>query len=111
MTENEVKLPAHDADLDERVKKMNEEIRPLLGKYAHVPVATNAAGEKLSKRTLAQAIDAEDSAYLLFLALQFLGQNPPEYLQSETNQIVWQWAIANWQLHNVPAVKSKATSL
>lgn len=79
--------------------------------YAHVPVATNAAGEKLSKQTLAQAIDAEDSAYLLFLALQFLGQNPPEYLQSETNQIVWQWAIANWQLHNVPAVKSKATSL
>jgi len=34
--------------------------------YAHVPVATNAAGEKLSKQTLAQAIDAEDSAYLLF---------------------------------------------
>lgn len=77
--------------------------------YAHVPVATNAAGEKLSKQTLAQAIDAEDSAYLLFLALQFLGQNPPDSLQIETSQTVWQWAFANWQLHNVPAVKSKAT--
>lgn len=78
--------------------------------YAHVPVATNTAGEKLSKQTLAQTIDSKNSAYLLFLALQFLGQNPPESLQSETNQTVWQWAFAHWQLRHIPAVKSKTVS-
>jgi len=75
--------------------------------YAHVPVANNAAGEKLSKQTLAQPIHSKNCAELLFHALQFLGQNPPESLQSEAKPIIWQWALANWQLDKVPAVKSK----
>lgn len=77
--------------------------------YAHVPVATNAAGEKLSKQTLAQPINTENRAHLLFLALQFLGHNPPDLLLTENLQIIWQWAFANWQLHKIPTVKSKST--
>jgi len=76
--------------------------------YAHVPVAANAAGEKLSKQTLAQPIHIKNCADLLFHALQFLGQNPPESLQSEAKHIIWQWAFANWQLHKMPAIKSKS---
>lgn len=76
--------------------------------YAHVPVASNAAGEKLSKQTLAQPINTENCADLLFHALQFLGQCPPESLQLETTHMVWQWAFANWQLNKVPAIKSRS---
>ncbi len=42
--------------------------------YLHIPVATNAEGEKLSKQTLAEGIAAADVAIWLRHALQFLGQ-------------------------------------
>jgi glutamyl-Q tRNA(Asp) synthetase len=70
--------------------------------YAHVPVATNEHGEKLSKQTLATAVEIGDPAILLFKALQFLGQNPPKMLVLENRADVWRWAINNWQLENVP---------
>jgi glutamyl-Q tRNA(Asp) synthetase len=70
--------------------------------YAHVPVAVNAAGEKLSKQTLAQAIAPESSPALVFEALQFLGQQPPIAIKNATLGEVWRWAIAHWQLKNVP---------
>jgi len=70
--------------------------------YAHVPVATNAQGEKLSKQTLAQALDASRANIALFEALSFLGQNPPQEIKNATLDEVWRWAIANWQLDNVP---------
>ena len=50
--------------------------------YAHVPVAVNAQGEKLSKQTLAQPISINAAAQQLFNALSFLGQNPPKELQN-----------------------------
>ncbi|MDR1888802.1 MAG: tRNA glutamyl-Q(34) synthetase GluQRS, partial [Zoogloeaceae bacterium] len=46
-------------------------------RYAHVPVAVNAAGEKLSKQTLAPPLDADKAAENLVAALDFLGQHPP----------------------------------
>jgi glutamyl-Q tRNA(Asp) synthetase len=70
--------------------------------YAHVPIATNAQGEKLSKQTLATAVEIGDPAILLFRSLQFLGQNPPKMLVLENLADVWRWAIDNWQLENVP---------
>ena len=44
-------------------------------RYLHVPVAVNAAGEKLSKQTGAQPIDLARPAHELRRALAFLGQN------------------------------------
>lgn len=45
-------------------------------RYLHFPVVTNAAGEKLSKQTGAEAIDAAQAPELLRHALAFLGQPP-----------------------------------
>ena len=48
-----------------------------LPRYRHVRVATNAAGEKLSKQTNAPAIDAARAPELLGNALEFLGLAKP----------------------------------
>ena len=76
--------------------------------YAHVPIACNSAGEKLSKQTLAAPVEAGGTAYHLFHALEFLGQMPPPSLQFETPEIIWQWAKSNWQLAKIPHCKSQA---
>jgi glutamyl-Q tRNA(Asp) synthetase len=70
--------------------------------YAHVPVASNTAGEKLSKQTLAKPLDTERPVHQLWLALQFLGQQPPEALQKATLGTLWSWAHANWLLASIP---------
>ncbi len=70
--------------------------------YAHLPVATNAAGEKLSKQTLAPALSVGQAGALLVRALAFLGQEPPPELATESVRTVWQWAMAHWQLAKVP---------
>jgi glutamyl-Q tRNA(Asp) synthetase len=71
-------------------------------RYAHVPVVLNAGGEKLSKQTLAAAIDLAKPAPTLCRALRFLGQFPPRELDKARVADVWQWAMANWQLDRVP---------
>lgn len=71
-------------------------------RYAHVPVASNAAGEKLSKQTLAKPIDMRPPEHALFDALGFLGQQPPAEIKNATLDEVWQWAIAHWRISNIP---------
>jgi glutamyl-Q tRNA(Asp) synthetase len=75
--------------------------------YTHVPVACNAAGEKLSKQTLAAAIDTSKTSFNLVQALDFLGQAPPANLLTENVNAIWQWAFANWQLPAVPQSKTR----
>ena len=70
--------------------------------YAHVPIAANAAGEKLSKQTLAPALNTGQRAAALWAALSFLGQKPQPELQNESLQSLWQWAHAHWQLEKIP---------
>ena len=90
--------------LDSTARQIN--LQRLLGLaqpvYAHLPVATNAAGEKLSKQTLAQAIDDHPPATALLAALAFLGQQPPLELARATLPRIWEWAHAHWQLAHVP---------
>ena len=71
--------------------------------YGHLPVATNRAGEKLSKQTLAQAIDAKHSTQQLFDALRFLGQAPPAELRQSSQKSLWDWALEHWSLANIPS--------
>ncbi|MDR3214514.1 MAG: tRNA glutamyl-Q(34) synthetase GluQRS [Azoarcus sp.] len=78
--------------------------------YAHLPVATNAAGEKLSKQTLTRAIDDDPPARTLTTALAFLGQKPPAALAGASRTEVWKWALAHWRLENVPQVRQLAVS-
>jgi glutamyl-Q tRNA(Asp) synthetase len=75
--------------------------------YAHVPLACNSAGEKLSKQTLALPITTANTPHYLFLALQFLGQTPPPSLQFETPETIWLWAKSNWQLAKIPHCTSQ----
>lgn len=70
--------------------------------YAHIPVASNVAGEKLSKQTLALALDLNDASNLIWHALAFLGQLPPTYLKNATLQEIWQWATEHWDLTKTP---------
>ena len=72
--------------------------------YAHLPVATNAAGEKLSKQTLATAIDTQPAEAALHAALRFLGQAPPPGLARAPLPELWAWARAHWRLGAVPRV-------
>lgn len=71
-------------------------------RYAHLPVATNAAGEKLSKQTLAPAVDASGGVPLLARALRFLGQAVPAEVDRMPPSEFWPWAIAHWRLDAVP---------
>lgn len=69
--------------------------------YAHVPILVNEKGEKLSKQTLAAAVDLTEPNLVLFNLLQLLNQNPPRLLQTENVEIILKWAIENWQLTRV----------
>ena len=71
--------------------------------YAHLPVACNAAGEKLSKQTLARAVDEAEPSRLLVDVLDFLGQQPPADLAASGLAAVWAWGLANWSMDKVPA--------
>ena len=69
--------------------------------HCHLPLMVNAAGEKLSKQTLAAAIDAKSAASELRLALIRLGHTPPPGVDNLAE--LWQWAGAHWSLASVAA--------
>ncbi|MDR0233978.1 MAG: tRNA glutamyl-Q(34) synthetase GluQRS [Zoogloeaceae bacterium] len=75
--------------------------------YAHLPVATNPAGEKLSKQTRAAPLNARFAAANLTSALLFLGQRPPEDLTCASVQTVWEWASENWDMGRTPTVRAR----
>jgi glutamyl-Q tRNA(Asp) synthetase len=70
--------------------------------YAHLPVAVNELGEKLSKQTLAPPVDPDDPVPALVDALAFLGQSPPRELRRAATADFWAWARAHWSIGNMP---------
>ncbi len=78
--------------------------------YAHLPVAIDVAGEKLSKQTRAAPLDAEKPIPALLCALRFLGQETPQELTEASLPEFWRWAIAHWQLARVPHQRSRPVS-
>lgn len=70
-------------------------------RYVHLPVLVNAAGEKLSKQTLAPAIRPDAAAAELRLALTRLGHPPPADCGGLAE--LWAWALAHWQVSRVSA--------
>ena len=71
--------------------------------YLHVPVAINAAGEKLSKQTRAPALP-EDPLEPLLAAWRFLEQPvPPRTPRSLA--AFWDHALANWMPARLPPVQ------
>ncbi len=71
-------------------------------RYAHLPVACNAVGEKLSKQTLAPALALGQAAAQLVRALNFLGQKAPSALAAAPVATVWDWALAHWSFAAIP---------
>lgn len=81
-------------------------LQQLLGlptpRYAHLPVAVNTRGEKLSKQTLARAIDSHDAAGALRRVLSFLEQPLPTD-KPDTAELL-QWAAAHWTPQRISAL-------
>jgi glutamyl-Q tRNA(Asp) synthetase len=74
--------------------------------YVHLPVAVNAAGEKLSKQTQARPVDTANVLPQLVAALRFLGQPVTPALADGDLASLWQWALENWSLARVPCCRS-----
>ncbi len=70
--------------------------------YAHVPLVTNAAGQKLSKQTLAPALPETGRGAVLAQALAALGHPPPPELAGGHLAELLAWASAHWHIENVP---------
>ena len=73
--------------------------------YLHLPVAVNQQGEKLSKQTLARAIDNSRPAYLLLQALEFLQQHPPAELAEYDVTSILDWAIKHWNRQTLKGIQ------
>jgi glutamyl-Q tRNA(Asp) synthetase len=74
--------------------------------YLHVPTATNARGEKLSKQTLAAPVDGQNPGPALWLALRFLGQQPPAELRLAPPRELLAWAVPHWRAGSIPRLQS-----
>lgn len=72
--------------------------------YAHLPLAVDPSGGKLSKQNLAEP--ATPGIEVLFRVLEFLGQAPPPELKDGRIPEFWVWAIANWNMKKVPIRQS-----
>ena len=72
-------------------------------RYLHVPIAVNAAGEKLSKQSGARPVESGAAATSLARALAFLGQPAPPGLGAGE---LLQWAVANWDVARIPALRT-----
>lgn len=73
--------------------------------YAHLPLAVNAVGEKLSKQTQAAPVDPAGGSRVLACALEFLGHPAPVEMRDVPVADFWRWAISAWSIERVPAVR------
>ncbi len=86
-------------------------LQQLLGyttpRYAHLPVAVNVLGEKLSKQTLAAPIDNRELLATLNAVLAFLGQDTITDADPKKMADFWKRAIAGWDLARVPRQRTQ----
>jgi len=71
--------------------------------YAHLPVANNELGQKLSKQNLAAGLPYGQEAINLWVALDWLKQSPPNELRQLTIGHILTWAVDHWDQTQVPA--------
>jgi glutamyl-Q tRNA(Asp) synthetase len=84
---------------------LQKQLHYLQPQYAHIPLACNSAGEKLSKQTLAKPVTDNNANQLIYEALLFLGQQPPLAIKNATLTEMWHWACSNWQLASIPKLR------
>ena len=64
--------------------------------YAHLPLATDRNGIKLSKSQGSAAVNPDRAVAELHRALRFLAQHPPENLLRGPLSTLWEWAFEHW---------------
>ncbi|HGO8654370.1 TPA: tRNA glutamyl-Q(34) synthetase GluQRS [Neisseria meningitidis] len=69
-------------------------------RYAHLPLLTNAQGQKWSKQTLAPALDLNRREQLLRQVFHYL--NLPEAPETDRPAELLDWAVAHWDMDKVP---------
>lgn len=69
--------------------------------YMHVPILVDSNGKKLSKTTLAAAVNLEKPNHVLFQLLTLLKQNPPVELKPASVAEILNWATENWDFKNL----------
>lgn len=79
-------------------------------RYAHVPLITNAAGQKLSKQTLAPALPERGRSRVIATALAALGHAVPADMHDAPPAELLAWASAHWRIENVPQHASIANA-
>lgn len=72
--------------------------------YCHLPVATDAEGNKISKSAGATTVATDDKITVLVNVLRFLGQDPPTTLLEADVEDVWRWAFNHWDHKRIPAI-------
>jgi|GEM_PF-6167641 len=75
----------------------------------HLPVLLNQRNTKLSKQAHSQPIDNSQPSLNLAIALQLLGQNPPNHARSMVASELTQWATENWQPTQLPREQTFST--
>lgn len=74
--------------------------------YVHIPLALNSLGQKLSKQHFAKALIVGKESEQLWLALDWLKQNPPEELRQSSTEEILVWAIVHWDLSSIPPLET-----
>jgi glutamyl-Q tRNA(Asp) synthetase len=69
--------------------------------YLHLPVITNAAGQKLSKQTHAAAVEGMDRHAAAAQVLEYLGLRVPTDVRGAAPGELWAWAIDNWTIESL----------
>ena len=64
--------------------------------YAHLPLLTEADGQKLAKSRHSVPVDPGRAAPGLWQALAWLRQEPPAELARASVREIWAWALPNW---------------
>ena len=68
--------------------------------YAHLPLLTNAQGQKWAKQTLAPTLDLNRREQLLRQVFRYL--NLPEAPETDRPAELLDWAVAHWDMDKVP---------
>jgi glutamyl-Q tRNA(Asp) synthetase len=73
--------------------------------YRHLPVLQDARGLKLSKQNHAPSLDERQPATNLLRCLRWLGQHPPQDLNSAAPDEVLKWGVAHWHAEAIATVR------
>lgn len=74
----------------------------LTPQYLHLPLATDASGQKLCKATGAMALDDQTALVNLRQALSLLNHAPPTLLEGASIDELIAWAVQHWQVSQLP---------